>query len=357
MTGLYSIVGTPSPNLYATMNLLRTLVQTTLGDHRVIIANSLEALRKEFPSPEAREGRPVILFSDYPEPDMMETYYKLDAPLAVCLDDFKTIAHFSVASRGLGGVEATRFATMGLVNLERASLDPPPLSLIVRDRNTLLTALIHGLAWLYQVPIDAEAVSRVLASSGFPEKPDATLGDYEAVSLSAYDNARELLEQRSPLENELIDFLAPQYDPIASGRRLEKMEWPVYALLRPEFPDRLTIGPIDLTGPARHVYYGPYFALPAGAWSADISFEVQDCLSENRIAVDVFAGKVLTIINATLPPRGVFGCQLRFQLETHSQPAEVRLQLLTGAIEGVLQMRKIALRRLSSLDERDKDVQ
>ena len=285
---------------------------------------------------------------------MMETYYKLKAPLAVCLDDFKTVAHYSVATRGFGGVEATRFATMGLVNVERASLDPPPLSLIVRDRNTLLTALIHGLAWLYQIPVDGDGVSRVLASSGFPERADATLGDYEAASLSAYGNARELLEQRSPLENELIDFLAPQYDPIAAGQRVEQMEWPVFALLRPEFPDRLTIGPIDLTGPARHVYYGPYFALPAGAWSADISFEVQDCLSENRIAVDVFAGKVLTIINATLPPRGVFGCQLRFEIEHHSEPAEIRLQLLSGAIEGALQMRKIELRRLTARDTEEK---
>jgi hypothetical protein len=47
----------------------------------------------------------------------------------------------------------------------------------------------------------------------------------------------------------LIDFLAPQYSGIARGRRLEKLDWPVCALLRPEFPDRLTIGPS--TSPAR----------------------------------------------------------------------------------------------------------
>ena len=48
--------------------------------------------------------------------------------------------------------------------------------------------------------------------------------------------------------------MARQYDGVAQGRRLERLEWPVYALLRPEFPDRLTIGPIDLTGPARFIF-------------------------------------------------------------------------------------------------------
>jgi hypothetical protein len=353
MSGLYSIVGTPSPNLYATMNLLRTIIQTVIGDHRVVVANSLDALRKDFPSREARNEQPVILFSDYPEPLMIETYYKLAAPLAVCLDDFATIAHFSVVTRQYGGVEATRFATMALVNLERASVDPPPISLTVRDRDIRLSALIQGLARLYGLPVDAGCVNRVLAASGFAEQSDVTLGDYEAKTLTAYDDARKLLEQRSPLENELIDFLAPQYNPIGSGRRLEKLEWPVYALLRPEFPDRLTIGPIDLTGPARYFYYGPYFALPAGAWSADISFEVQDCLSDNRIGVDVCAGSILGLINATLPVRGVYGCEIRFEMVNPFQPAEVRLQLLTGAIEGVLQLRRVVLRRLSSLDEGD----
>ena len=166
---------------------------------------------------------------------------------------------------------------------------------------------------------------------------------------------RAALESRSPLENELITSLAPHYDVVAHGRRLDKLEWPVYALLRPEFPDRLTIGPIDLTGPARHVYFGPYFALPAGVWSAHVSLEVQDCLSENRIGIDVFASKVLSVVHADLPPRGVYGCEVRFEIEDPSKPVEIRVQLLTGAIEGVILLRKIELHRLSSLDEVDEE--
>jgi hypothetical protein len=350
MNGLVSIAGTPSLTLYATMNVVRALTQVLLGDHIVVVANSLEVLRKEFPSRAARKGQSVVLISDYPEPELLGTLYQLNAPLAVCIDDFATIAHYSVVTRGFGGAAAARFAMMGLVYIERAAISPPPLSLIVNDPNIALATLIDDLAALYRLPMEDDSLAKVLASLGQAEQGDLTLAEYAAVTFPICENAREILERRSPLENELIDFLALQYDGIARGRRLERLEWPVYALLRPEFPDRLTVGPIDLTGPARYIYYGPYFSLPAGTWSVDISIEVSDCFSDDQIEIDVTAVKVLAAVRAKLPRAGVYGCQIRFEIEHPSQPVEIRLALLKGAIEGVIRMHSIKLHRLANLD-------
>ena len=351
MNGLISIAGTPSRTLYATMNVVRALTQVLLGDHIVVIANSLEVLRKEYPSPAARRGQSVVLFSDYPEPELLGTLYQFNAPLAVCVDDFATIAHDSVVSRGFGGAAAARFAMMGLVYIERTTVSPPPLSVIVNDPNIALATLIDDLAALYRLPTEADSLAKVLAFLGQAEQGDLTLAEYAALILPIPENAREILEQRSPLENELIDFLAQQYDGITRGRRLERLEWPVYALLRPEFPDRLTVGPIDLTGPARYIYFGPYFSLPAGTWSANISLEVSDCFSDDEIEIDVTAVKVLAVVRAKLPRAGVYGCQIQFEIEHPSQPVEIRLRLLKGAIEGVIRMHRIELHRLADLDE------
>ena len=81
-------------------------------------------------------------------------------------------------------------------------------------------------------------LAKVLAHIGHADRGDVTLGSYAAKSIAVLDVARERLERRSPLENELIDFLAPQYDGItrAAAERLENLEWPVYALLRPRIP-------------------------------------------------------------------------------------------------------------------------
>ena len=115
----------------------------------------------------------------------------------------------------------------------------------------------------------------------------------------------------------------------------------------------MTVGPIDLTGPARYFFYGPYFALSAGLWSADISLEVQDCFSDNQIAVDVCAAEILAIIKMKLPSRGVYGCRIEFEIVDPSKPVEIRMQLLTGAIEGLIQVRGVRLQRIASSDEAD----
>lgn len=351
MSGLFSIVGTPSPTLYVTMNAVRALIQVLFGEHMVVVANSLEALRKEFPSRAARDGRPVVVMSDYPTPEILATVRQLNAPVAICIDDFTTIARYSVVSRGFGGVDAARFAMMGLVFIERVAVSPPPLSLIVNNPNATLAALVGDLAELYRLPLTDDSSAKVLAFLGQAEQGDLTLAEYAAKTFAVPDGAREILERRSPLENELIDYLAPQYDRITRGKRLEELKWPVYALLRPEFPDRLTIGPIDLTGPARFIYHGPYFALPVGAWSADVSFEVRESYTDDPIEIDVTAVNILAAVRAKLPHTGVYGCQIRFQVKDPSLPIEIRLRLLKGAIEGVIRMHSIELRRLANLDE------
>ena len=237
------------------------------------------------------------------------------------IDDLTNVALFSVVSRGFGGADAARFATMGLVNVEPTVVSPPPVSLFVGDPKVeTLAGLIARLAAFYKTPMKEGAEAEVLALVGFAGRRGASLGEYIDGKVPAVDqeaqDARASLESRSPLESELIDFLAPQYDAIVHGRPLESLEWPVYALLRPEFPDRLTIAPIDLTGPARFIYFGPYFALPAGAWRADVSLEVRDCYSDNRIAVDVCAAaEPLAVVHAKLPAHGVYGCKIEFEIE------------------------------------------
>ncbi|MGO9418194.1 hypothetical protein [Roseiarcus sp.] len=59
------------------------------------------------------------------------------------------------------------------------------------------------------------------------------------------------------------------------------------------------------------------------------------------------AGSVLAILKAKLPPQGVYGCEIEFEIRNPSDPVEIRLQLLTGAIEGLLMLRSVHLRRIT----------
>jgi hypothetical protein len=237
---------------------------------------------------------------------------------------------------------------MGLVNIEPLISAPPNSSMIVDVPTVRLGDLVSRLARVYGLSVDDGPRQAILSALGQNAGEDETLKSYAARTLLGLGAARAILDSRSPLEAELLDLLAPQYQPIVLGRKLEKLEWPPFALLRPDFPDRLTVGPIELTGPARFIYYGPYFALPRGRWRADLVLEVSDCFSDNQIAIDVVSGSVLAAVKARLPVQGVYGCELAFDILAPSNPIEIRMQLLTGAIEGMLMLRSIRLNRLES---------
>ena len=351
---LLSLVGTPSPKLHATLSVVQTLAKVSFGEFEFISANTLADLKSNFHS-SSEKPRSVLLYADYPQPELVSMLVCLDAPVAICADDFVTLAHYSVVWRQFGGADAARFASMGLVNIEPLMTTPPPRSLIIIDGKIQLRELVADLAKLYRIPTTSSLIDEVLANLGEAGKADVSLSGFAARTTVGFVRAREILERRSPLENELIDFLAAQYEGIVSGYKLEALEWPPFALLRPDYPDRLTVGPIDLTGPARFIYYGPYFALPLGAWKAVVAIEVQACFSDNNIAIDIISGDILAIIRTKLPSQGVYSCEIYFEIMDSSKPVEIRMQLLTGAIEGVLMLRKVTLHRLNGLEEGDSD--
>jgi len=342
---LISLVGVPSPRFYATLNIIRALTQLTLGEHIFIACNSFSALQSAFPSPQEREGRAVILASDYPNLEMLDTFARVNAPLAICVEDFRAIAHFSVVSRDFDGVSAARFASMALVNIEPLLISPPRLSLIVDSSDINLAGFIQNLAALYRLPTNADTLEQVFAYIGMEGVGDYRLRDYLIKAITFPSHARETLDRRNPLDNELIDFLAPQYDNLIGRHRLRQLEWPAFALTRPETPDHLVGGPTDLTGPARFLCYGPYFALPSGDWKVEVEFEVADCLSENVIGIDIFAGRIIAAVKAKLPAYGAFACDLWFTIDDPSRAVEVRMQLMTGAIEGEIAIRRLLFTR------------
>ncbi len=342
----FLIVGTPSPILYAVTNILRAIIQIVLGQHQIVVANSLPSLAEQVRASQDGMVQPLVVVSDYPNPSFLDSILTAETPLVICADDFTTIAHYSIITREMSGVTAARFAMMGLVNIERALVSPPRHSLVI-NYSSKIPELVKELARLYSLSLSEESISDIISYLGKNAAGSTSLDTYTQSSFPNLSHVRQMVDDRSPLENELIDFAAGQYNRIVDGQPLRHLEWPTYALLRPEFPDRLTIGSIDLTGPARFIYYGPYFALSPGVWNAEIAIEVQDCLSDNRIAIDIFSEEVLAQISTKLPARGAYGCEIRFGINDASKPIEVRVQLLTGAIEGLFMVRSIRLVRIA----------
>ena len=342
-----AIVGTPSPVSYGVFDVLRTTARFAAAEFVILSANSVTEFESAV-SGEEPGSKALVVISDYPQTDLLALLQERGAPIVVCMERFETIAHHFVVARGYSGVDAARHATNALVNLEETVVFKKRNVAVVNHANVSIFKLVGALGAILGMTIDRSKQIEIVRSLA-PEGGETTsIADYAVRFAPDVSAAPQILDQRSPLEDDLLDFLAPFYDVIFHRRRLEALEWPPFALLRPDLPDRLTVGPIDLTGPARFIYYGPYFALPRGRWRADIVVEVSDCHSDNRIAIDVASGGVLAALTAKLPPQGVFGCAIAFEIRNPSDPVEIRMQLLTGAIEGALMLRRVHLTRSAS---------
>ncbi len=342
-----AVLGTPSPISYSCFDVVRCVVKHTNLPYSILSANTVAEFDNARPNDLQGRDDLVVLVSDYPQMDLSSLLSDNYVPTIVCADDFLRIAYLSVIVREFKGVDAARLATNSLVNLEPLISFSRSRVALVNHYRVRIISLIESICEILGVCPLSGTKTAILHELGGGEINIETIGEYARRITPDLERAREILESRSPLEIELLEFLAPHYDVLFHGNPLNKLDWPPFALLRPEFPDRLTVGPIDLTGPARFIYYGPYFALPRGRWLAELVIEVSDCYSDNQICIDVASGEVLAAVKTKLPAQGVYSCQLAFDIRTPSNPLEIRLQLLTGAIEGMLMLRSIRLVRVA----------
>ena len=339
-------MGTPSPALYASINILRAIVQLAIGAHSVVVANSPSDLADRVGALSGEASRILIVVSDYPGRDFVQSVLEEGMPFVLCVDRLVRIAHYAIATRKeMTAVMAARFASTGLVNVERLMTSPPGNAVIARPEWNI-KSVIGEFCRAYGLD-DQDRLDQVMEYLGVSASQAISFDAFAAKACPQDIDVRATLEKQSPLENELIDFLALHYDRIVAGQALTTLEWPTFALLRPEFPDRLTVGAIDLTGPARFIHYGPFLSLPEGVWTIEVAIEVQDCLSDNRVAIETFAEEVLARFETQLPSEGVYGCALRFRVVSAARPIELRVQLLTGAIEGTFLIRRIKLTRVT----------
>ncbi len=188
---------------------MKALAATTIGDYDLVCANTMAELGDRL-SGLSPKGRCVILYSDYPQPDVLPAFTAVDAPLIICSDDFLTVAHFSVVWREYGGVDAARFASMGLVNIEPLISAPPKSSMIIDDPTVLVGELVARIARVYELSVDEAAGQAIRHALGQGAGEDESLKAYAARTLPKPESARAILNDRSPLDAELLDLLAPE---------------------------------------------------------------------------------------------------------------------------------------------------
>lgn len=139
--------------------------------------------------------------------------------------------------------------------------------------------------------------------------------------------------------------LSPLADIIAGGST--EVVLPLACFYSGNHQGELAAPLMELAGPRRAVYFGPYYHLPTGRWQAAVQLLVLGGSAPCELLVDVFAETDLAKLEFELREPGLFQVSLAFEVVHAQKPIELRVWVNRGAIEGYVGLRHVTLNRVA----------
>ncbi len=134
------------------------------------------------------------------------------------------------------------------------------------------------------------------------------------------------------------ELLTPMLDAVLSGVRLEFL-LPRECLLCRTHDQAAPV--VDIAGPARPLYFGPFFHFPGGAWRVELELWFSDDVGDASFAAELFTGVLLSRARMRPGRGGWFRAEFPVQIDHPDIPIELRIWVERGAIEGRMGLRQI----------------
>lgn len=277
-------------------------------------------------------GAPALVTSQYPQPSLVALLAQRRAPITLFLEDTQDAAAYLACTTGateigvLRAVSASCACLAGLRGLagttilHRSAIGRAPAERLVREISHLA-----GLPHESSDPGPRSGLAPDTALS-FEELAAQTVEGYVPAAGAAASEAGTLA----------ASVLAP-LDGFFRDGRMRPLVWPRESFLLGDRPDEPVRGPIDLTGGARCVVYGPYLHLPAGAWTARILLGFDHRVYEQSFVMEMHGGSLLARARVGAPgAAGIFAAAMTFVVSEPHVPLELRILTERGAIEGAI---------------------
>jgi hypothetical protein len=147
-------------------------------------------------------------------------------------------------------------------------------------------------------------------------------------------------------EQALVNGALGAYIDHFAGGDLTSITWGRELFFIGDQPNERATRPVDVTGRARCLIYGPYITLPPGSWSVSVLLGFSKEAAELGYIVEVVAGTHLSRVNLQPEGEGVFEVNLAISIEASmDHPAEVRLFSERAGFDGKLALGQVTLRR------------
>lgn len=344
MTAILILSGGGGPHSLFAAILVRSLAEAAHGAITYAHASDVPAFREAFL---ARRGHAFVAFLEAPSPECALVLSRSRSKIAIFPDGFEDSVGFLMEQHGADFASAVRYATRGaasvtaLLDRGNAGLLPAPAG------STLLAHHVRRLALFFGIEPSGPLVADLLARLGFaPGEGEAVTYEEALVRhLPARLRSGERLAALAEADRDALQAMAPGYDGLF-GPNPPAILWPPRLCFLGDRPGEALHGPIDLTGPARTLSYGPYLHLPPGDWEASVTLATGANRSGNRVSVRfVGAAGLREADRVDLPEAGRIELRTPLAVETASEGIELLLAADEGAIEGWAEIEAIALRK------------
>ena len=236
---------------------------------------------------------------------------------------------------------------------------PAVLTPLLRQRNDTLDAVRELTGFLAPLPsllqalgvlvvrrepgMDVAATRQAIARHLLPDRdPPATAMPCEAgFDPAALDPA----PSGQPLAL-LRQVLAPMLA-FAEGAR-EPIVWPLCCFYAGDHPGELAPPIVETLGPARILYYGPYFHLPPGRWQVDVQLFFANDIPDSILSAELYAQDVLAQVEMHPQYGGLFQGGMSMTVPRADHGIEFRLWIRFGALSGHLGLRQVLLTPLEA---------
>lgn len=329
------VFGLPGPRVRKAADALREIAR--IGRRTCVAAeiNSVDDWRSVCVT-----GESVVAISQFPSPEVVTHISRSGVPVLVVLDHPPAAAALLVADHhavvsALRTVSSSIACLSGRLFRDRAS---------IRQSNAgNLDAFVVHIAEGLEANVCAADMNRL---------------ESLITELSTVNDGPSRMLHLAPAPTGNLSSLANSVLPVIehdSGEHDEAVQiaWPGSLFLLGDSPDTPMHGPVELSGPARCVLYGPYLHIPPGAWSASVTLGLADCSGMRSFTLEVVCRDVVAKGRFHCSGSGLFRTRLEFEHGSPDVPIELRLFLDAGEIYGSITSIDV---RLKSSKPRSREI-
>ena len=119
-----------------------------------------------------------------------------------------------------------------------------------------------------------------------------------------------------------------------AGQLVAQFNWPISFFLDGKLYKRPAAQVVELVGPARCLFYGPYLYLPRGRYQGEVAFGLSAEIRDTYLRIEVARGADITELVARAKEGGIYTMPFDLEILDGCQELEIRIMIDRGEIEG-----------------------